>query len=211
MPFWDKAAKTAKDAADKATFEGNKLVRIQREQGALNDLRAKAQARLGDLGHLALSLYQNGTLMDPSVAALAQDVAGLEAQVNAQQAKIEGIKAEQFGAAQGAAYAPPASYSPAPTYGPPAQPSAPPPPEPWSAAPPPAPLAPPAPFNAAPPPSGPANVAPPPAPFNAAPPPPAPMDAPAPQAADMMECPSCHTQVPANTAFCPECGTRLRA
>ena len=146
MPFWDRAAKTAKDAADKAAFEGNKLVHIQREQGALNDLRGKAQARLCDLGRLALSLYQNGTLTDPSAAALAQEVADLEAQVNAQQAKIEGIKAEQYGSAPVAAYAPPASYSPAPTYGAPAQPSAPP-PEPWSAAPPP-----PAPFDAAPPP-----------------------------------------------------------
>ena len=199
MPFWDRAAKTAKDAADKAAFEGNKLVHIQREQGALNDLRGKAQARLCDLGRLALSLYQNGTLTDPSAAALAQEVADLEAQVNAQQAKIEGIKAEQYGSAPVAAYAPPASYSPAPTYGAPAQPSAPP-PEPWSAAPPP-----PAPFDAAPPPPaptfGPANVA----------PPPAPTDVPLAQSAATVECPNCHTQVRPDAAFCPECGTRLRS
>ena len=237
MPFWDKAAKTAKDAAEKATFEGNKLVRIQREQGALNDLRGKAQARLGDLGRLALSLYQNGTLTDPSVAALAQEVADLEAQVNAQQAKIEGIKADQYGSAPGATYVPPASYSPAPTYGAPAQPSTPPPPAPFTAAPPlpPAPFSaappPPAPFDAAPPPAappfGPANVPPPPAPFNAAPPPPAPFSAAPPPPAPFDAAPPPPTFGPANvapppaptdappaqtaeTVECPNCHTQVR-
>src|SRR5271157_5311095 len=111
MPFWDKAAKAAKDAADRATFEANKLVRVQRKQGTLNDLRAKKQTRMGDLGQMALTLYHNGALTDPSIAALAQEVSDLEAQINAQQMKVDSIKAEQNMPAADVASAPPPAYT----------------------------------------------------------------------------------------------------
>src|SRR5512142_589544 len=103
MPWWDKAISAGKEAAEKAAFEANKLVRVQNEERALSDLRGKAQSKLADLGQIALSLYRSGTVTDPAFAAAAQEIAALEAQVADQQAKVEAMRAEQYQPGQPAA------------------------------------------------------------------------------------------------------------
>lgn len=110
MPFW----KSVQEGAQKAAFEAEKLVRIRREEGALADLRGKMSTKTAELGQVALSLYRSGTLSDPSVATLAEEIAGLEAQAQQQQEKIEAVKAEQFQTGEPApAVAQPAPVPPA--------------------------------------------------------------------------------------------------
>lgn len=96
MAWFEKALKSVQSTAEKAAFEADKLVRVKREEGALADMQRKVQARLADLGQAALALYHAGSLTDPGVAALAQELAGLEEQVQQQKGKLAAVRSEQF-------------------------------------------------------------------------------------------------------------------
>jgi sRNA-binding protein len=96
MPWWDKGLKSVKDGAEKVSFEAQKLVRVQREEAVVTDLNNKIQGKTMDVGRLALQLQRTGALNEPAVAALAQEISAMEAQIQAQQEKIVAIKAEQW-------------------------------------------------------------------------------------------------------------------
>lgn len=96
MAWFDKALKSVQSTAEKAAFEADKLVRVKREESALADIQRAMQTRLADLGQAALALYHAGSLADPSVAALAQEIAGLEEQVQQQKEKLEAVRGEQY-------------------------------------------------------------------------------------------------------------------
>ncbi len=95
MAWFDKALKSVQSTAEKAAFEADKLVRVKREEGALANMQRKVQAKLAGLGQAALALYQAGSLADPTVAALAQELADLEAQVQQQKERLETVRNEQ--------------------------------------------------------------------------------------------------------------------
>ena len=191
MAWWEKGIKSVREQAEKVSFEAEKLVRIRREESTLGDVKGKVQAKMVELGQIALALHRNGTLADPDVAIIAQDVAGMEAQMKQLQARIDAIRAEQWQA--------PAEAPGAPAISPQAMATVPPVPQ--------------EPAGQEPVPQEPMlqeAVAPEPASAGAAPGAPAPVTqleaAPA-----TVECPNCHTAAPASAAFCPECGTRLLA
>jgi membrane protease subunit (stomatin/prohibitin family) len=117
MPWFDRALKSVQGTAEKAAFEADKLVRVRREEGALTDMQARTQTKLAELGQAALALYRSGSLADPSLEGLAHEIADLEAQVKAQQAKIEAVRTEQYQAPGEAPAQPP---PPAAPYTPPA-------------------------------------------------------------------------------------------
>ena len=96
MAWFDKAMKSVQTTAGKTAFEADKLVRTKREEGVLSDAQKRVQAKLAELGQAALALYRSGTLSDPSVAALADEIVSLEAQVQQQREKLEAIHNEQY-------------------------------------------------------------------------------------------------------------------
>ena len=96
MAWFDKAMKSVQTTAEKTAFEADKMVRVKREEGALSDAQKRVQAKLGDLGQAALALYRSGTLADPSVTALAEELVGLEAQVQQQKDKLDAVRNEQY-------------------------------------------------------------------------------------------------------------------
>ena len=96
MAWFDKAMKSVQTTAGKTAFEADKMVRTKREEGVLSDAQKRVQAKLAELGQAALALYRSGTLSDPSVTALADEIAGLEAQVQQQKEKLEAIHNEQY-------------------------------------------------------------------------------------------------------------------
>lgn len=96
MAWLDKALKSVQSTAEKTAFEADKLVRTKREEGMLSDIQKKVQIKLVDLGQAALELYRSGALADPTVAALAQELAGIEEQVQQQREKVEAIRNEQY-------------------------------------------------------------------------------------------------------------------
>jgi uncharacterized small protein (DUF1192 family) len=117
MAWFDKAMKSVQTTAGKTAFEADKLVRTKREEGVLSDAQKRVQAKLAELGQAALALYRSGTLSDPSVAALADEIVSLEAQVQQQREKLEAIHNEQYqpaAAAEPEAAAPPAAAEPGP-------------------------------------------------------------------------------------------------
>ena len=103
MAWFDKAMKSVQTTAGKTAFEADKMVRTKREEGALSDAQKRVQAKLAELGQAALALYRSGTLSDPSVTALADEITGLEAQVQQQKEKLEAIRDEQYQPAAAAA------------------------------------------------------------------------------------------------------------
>ena len=96
MAWFDKAMKSVQTTAGKTAFEADKMVRTKREEGALSDTQKRVQAKLAELGQAAFALYRSGTLSDPSVTALADEIANLEAQVQQQKDKLEAIRSEQY-------------------------------------------------------------------------------------------------------------------
>ena len=96
MPWFDKALKSVQTTAEKTAFEADKLVRVKREEGALNEAEKRVQAKLIDLGQAALALLRNGVLSHPSLAALVSEISSLEAQVQQQREKLEAIRSEQY-------------------------------------------------------------------------------------------------------------------
>jgi membrane protease subunit (stomatin/prohibitin family) len=114
MAWLDKAMKSVQTTAGKTAFEADKMVRTKREEGALSDAQKRVQAKLAELGQAAFALYRSGTLSDPSVTALADEITGLEAQVQQQKEKLEAIHNEQYQpAGQPAAAAEPEAAAPA--------------------------------------------------------------------------------------------------
>ena len=101
MAWFDKAMKSVQTTAGKTAFEADKMVRAKREEGVLSDAQKRVQAKLAELGQAALALYRSGTLSDPSVTALADEIVGLEAQVQQQKEKLEAIRDEQYQPAAG--------------------------------------------------------------------------------------------------------------
>jgi len=121
MAWFDKAMKSVQTTAGKTAFEADKMVRTKREEGVLSDAQKRVQAKLAELGQAALALYRSGTLSDPSVTVLADEIAGLEAQVQQQKEKLEAMHNEQYqpsgqpaAAAQAEAAAPVAAAAPEP-------------------------------------------------------------------------------------------------
>lgn len=124
MAWLDKAMKSVQTTAGKTAFEADKLVRVKREEGVLSDAQKRVQAKLTELGQAALALYRSGALSDPSVTALADEIADLETQVQQQREKVEAIHTEQYQpAGQPAAAAAPEAA--APVVGPAPEPAAP--------------------------------------------------------------------------------------
>jgi hypothetical protein len=96
MAWFDKAMKSVQTTAGKTAFEADKMVRTKREEGVLSDAQKRVQAKLAELGQAALALYRSGTLSDPSVTALVDEITGLETQVQQQKEKLEAIHNEQY-------------------------------------------------------------------------------------------------------------------
>jgi hypothetical protein len=199
MPWWDKALKSVSDGTQKATFEAEKLVRVHREESALNDIQRGIQTKLTELGQIALQLHRAGAAVDPAMAGLFQEITALEDQAQQQATRLEEAKASQW--------QPPVQDAEHEAAGQPAPSAAPAAPAAVQPAPGSAPAAPVAPA---------VEHVEPPLPRVAPPMPPESGIVDATEAdviskaASTVECPNCHTSVPPTSTFCPECGTRMK-
>jgi hypothetical protein len=90
MKLWS----SVRQQAGKLAFEAERLVRIKKEESAIDDARKQIAAIHTSLGQVALSLYRAGSLNVPQVAALAQQVADLDAGIKQHEDAIVAIRAE---------------------------------------------------------------------------------------------------------------------
>lgn len=92
MKLWG----SVRQQAGKLAFEADKLVRIKREEGALNDVQGQITAQCTELGKAVLGLFRSGAVSHPQIAAFAEQVAQLEARAAQIQQNIAAIRAEEY-------------------------------------------------------------------------------------------------------------------
>jgi chromosome segregation ATPase len=126
MSFLDRMAKAVSDTVDRGKRELDQMSRINRINGEIRelekkiaDLGAQVQAVKVQIGEKAVEMLKGGTLNNPDLQALVDQIAGFEREITAHQAAIgdkkaaiETIKAEEqkpAAPAQAAAPAQPAA------------------------------------------------------------------------------------------------------
>jgi hypothetical protein len=114
MSFLGKLGKDLGTAAEKAKFEADKALKLNRLGSELGGLNNQVQQATAAVGAKVMELHVAGTLQVPELESLFTNVESLKAQVAAKQAEIDAVKAMAFGAGAAAAAAPPAG-GPAPS------------------------------------------------------------------------------------------------
>ena len=82
--------------ADQATLEADKMIRIRREQGAIDQLRRDIKAQLDALSQAALTAYRAGEIAHPQLVSIGQQVDALNEQIGQREGRIEQIRAEKL-------------------------------------------------------------------------------------------------------------------
>ena len=82
--------------ADQAALEADKLIRIRREQGAIDQLRRDIKTQLDALGQAALTAYRAGEIAHPQLVSICQQIDVLDEQIGQREARIEQIRAEKL-------------------------------------------------------------------------------------------------------------------
>jgi hypothetical protein len=110
-----------KSGADKAAFEADRLLRLNRAESAVRAAQRELDAEILELGRQALALYDAGTLAQPELQDVCLKVDAKRQEIAVKEAEVERIREEK----------PPESGAPAdeqppePAYSPP-EPEAPP-------------------------------------------------------------------------------------
>lgn len=82
--------------ADQAALEADKLIRIRREQGGIDQLRRDIQTQMDALGQATLSAYRAGEIAHPQLVTICQQLDSLSEQIAQREARIEQIRAEKL-------------------------------------------------------------------------------------------------------------------
>lgn len=82
--------------ADQAALEADKLMRIRREQAAIDQLRRQVRVQMDALGQAAFTAYRNGEIAHPRLVAIGQQIDALTEQIAQHEARIEQIRAERL-------------------------------------------------------------------------------------------------------------------
>ena len=90
MKLWN----SVRSQAGKLAFEAERMVRIRKEESAIDEARKQITGVAASMGQVALSLYRSGGLDEPQIAALAKQVDELEASINQHEAAVVSIRAE---------------------------------------------------------------------------------------------------------------------
>jgi hypothetical protein len=92
MPsFLDKV----KTGAERATFEADRLRRLNQAKSALRALEGDLEQQVGALGQQVLALYSAGRLTQPELVASCASIDTLRQKIEAQAAEVERIQQEK--------------------------------------------------------------------------------------------------------------------
>jgi RNA polymerase subunit RPABC4/transcription elongation factor Spt4 len=83
--------------ADQAALEADKLIRVRREQAAIDQLRRDVSTQMDALGLAALAAYRAGEIAHPRLVGVCQQIDALNEQIGQREARIEQIRAERLG------------------------------------------------------------------------------------------------------------------
>lgn len=97
MKLWN----SMKQGAGKLAFEADRMMRVKKEEAAIEEARKQIAAVTANIGAVALSLFRSGSLDEPQVASLVTQIDEIEATIAQHQAAVEQIKAEVAPGAEG--------------------------------------------------------------------------------------------------------------
>jgi len=92
MKLWG----SVRQQAGKLAFEADKLVRIRREESAINEVQGQITAQYTELGKAVLELFRSGAVSHPQIASFAEQVAQLQARVAQIEQTLAAIRAEEY-------------------------------------------------------------------------------------------------------------------
>ncbi len=92
MKLWG----SMKQQAGKLAFEAEKAMRVKREESVISSLKAQIEAQTTALGKTVLNLAQEGAIEHPAVEPFVQQVAQLQEEITAVEARVALIKAEEY-------------------------------------------------------------------------------------------------------------------
>lgn len=92
MKLWG----SMKQQAGKLAFDTEKAVRIKREESAISGLKSQIEAQCTEIGKMVLGLYREGGFNLPQIDPFVQQIAQLQEQIKATEAKIASIQAEEY-------------------------------------------------------------------------------------------------------------------
>ena len=127
--FVESAKNFVSSAVSRTSWEAQKQLRIRSKQGELDKLWEQRQKLLNDLGQIAITMYQQGTLTDAQLSRLCASMVELDSDARNREAQLQEIKneaypADSFAPSPTTNYTPPPTSQSSTTYSPP-QPSAP--------------------------------------------------------------------------------------
>jgi hypothetical protein len=94
--FLDSLSKTLSSGVDRAKFEADKFQRTSRVSGEINNIKSQIDTNVRQLGERALELYDAGAITAPEVASLAQIIAQLREQLNGKEGELQSAQNETF-------------------------------------------------------------------------------------------------------------------
>jgi len=88
--------RSARQQAEKLSFEADKLVRMKREEGAIEETKKELRIKFTELGEIAYRLSSEGALDHPDLAAWAATVSAVEARLDEAEQRLEAIRNEKW-------------------------------------------------------------------------------------------------------------------
>jgi RNA polymerase subunit RPABC4/transcription elongation factor Spt4 len=87
--------KKLRNETERAKFEAGRALRLQREQGKLNQLQTQRKDHVQALGEAVWELYQAGQVTDTRLVAICAQIKQAQQEIAGQEQVIEAIKQEQ--------------------------------------------------------------------------------------------------------------------
>ncbi|MBV9227700.1 MAG: zinc-ribbon domain-containing protein [Chloroflexi bacterium] len=111
--FVESAKNFVNAAVSRTSWEAQKQLRLRGKQGEIDKLVEQRQQLLGELGQVAMNLYQQGALTDTQLSRLCASIFELDHDMKNRETQLQEIKNEAYPADQFAP-APTTNYTPPP-------------------------------------------------------------------------------------------------
>lgn len=96
MSFFDRLSKTLSTGVDRARFEADKFQRTTRISGEITNFKSQVDTNMRQLGERALELYEEGRIDAPEIASLAQIIHQLRDQQTEKENELNEAQNEAF-------------------------------------------------------------------------------------------------------------------
>jgi hypothetical protein len=85
-----------KGGAEKVAFEADKMARLNRARGEVDQVKHQIESQYTKLGEMYYQQYAHPAAESPAYDVICQDIAGLESKLDEKQAEVQRINAESY-------------------------------------------------------------------------------------------------------------------